>query len=101
MSFDMIYATPEQTVQDWASEIRQAIEFSSNHISVYQLTIERGTAFFQKHRKGEFQMLDGETLADLYELTQDELGSAGLADYEISNHAKPSFSVYTTCGIGK
>ena len=36
-------------------------------------------------------MLDGETLADLYELTQDELGSAGLADYEISNHAKPSF----------
>ena len=91
VSFDMIYATPEQTVQDWASEIRQAIEFSSNHISVYQLTIERGTAFFQKHRKGEFQMLDGETLADLYELTQDKLGWAGLAGYEISNHAIPSF----------
>ena len=91
VSFDMIYATPEQTIQGWASEIRQAIEFSSNHISVYQLTIERGTAFFQKHRKGEFQMLDGETLADLYELTQDKLGSAGLADYEISNHAAPSF----------
>ena len=52
VSFDMIYATPEQTVQDWASEIRQAIEFSSNHISVYQLTIERGTAFFKNIVRG-------------------------------------------------
>ena len=91
VSFDMIYATPEQTTQDWALEINQAIEFSSNHLSVYQLTIERGTAFFQKHRKKEFEMLDGETLADLYEFTQDKLGSAGLENYEISNHAKPSF----------
>ena len=91
VSFDMIYATPEQTTQDWASEIRQAIEFSSTHISVYQLTIERGTAFFQKHRKGEFKMLDGDSLADLYELTQDKLGSAGLENYEISSHAKPNF----------
>ena len=91
VSFDMIYATPGQTTQDWASEIRQAIEFSSTHLSVYQLTIERGTAFFQKHRKGEFRMLDEDTLADLYEVTQDKLGSAGLADYEISNHAKPNF----------
>ena len=91
VSFDMIYATPEQTTQDWALEIKQAIEFSSNHLSVYQLTIERGTAFFQKHRKKEFEMLDGETLADLYEFTQDKLGSAGLENYEISNHAKPSF----------
>ena len=91
VSFDMIYATPEQTTQDWALEIKQAIQFSSNHLSVYQLTIERGTAFFQKHRKKEFEMLDGETLADLYEFTQDKLGSAGLENYEISNHAKPSF----------
>ena len=91
VSFDMIYATPDQTTQDWALEIKQAIEFSSNHLSVYQLTIERGTAFFQKHRKKEFEMLDGETLADLYEFTQDKLGSAGLENYEISNHAKPSF----------
>ena len=91
VSFDMIYATPHQTTQDWALEIKQAIEFSSNHLSVYQLTIERGTAFFQKHLKKEFEMLDGETLADLYEFTQDKLGSAGLENYEISNHAKPSF----------
>ena len=91
VSFDMIYATPEQSTQDWALEIKQAIEFSSNHLSVYQLTIERGTAFFQKHRKKEFEMLDGETLADLYEFTQDKLGSAGLENYEISSHAKPSF----------
>ena len=91
VSFDMIYATPGQAPQNWISELRQAIDFSSEHLSVYQLTIERGTAFFQSYRKGEFAMLNDDTLADLYEITQDILGEAGLADYEISNHSKPGY----------
>jgi len=91
VSFDMIYATPGQAPQNWISELKQAIDFSSEHLSVYQLTIERGTAFFQSYRKGEFTMLNDDTLADLYEITQDILGEAGLADYEISNHSKPGY----------
>ena len=91
VSFDMIYATPGQAPQNWISELRQAIDFSSEHLSVYQLTIERGTAFFQSYRKGEFTMLNDDTLADLYEITHDILGEAGLPDYEISNHSKPGY----------
>ena len=91
VSFDMIYATPGQAPQNWISELRQAIDFSSEHLSVYQLTIERGTAFFQRYRKGEFTMLNDDALADLYEITHDILGEAGLADYEISNHSKPGY----------
>ena len=91
VSFDMIYATPGQAPENWISELRQAIDFSSEHLSVYQLTIERGTAFFQSYRKGEFTMLNDDALADLYEITHGILGEAGLSDYEISNHSKPGY----------
>lgn len=88
-SFDLIYARPGQGVAAWRNELRRALRFAGDHISVYQLTIEPGTAFHTAHARGDFALPDEDTAADLHEATQDMLGAAGLAAYEISNHARP------------
>ena len=88
-SFDLIYARPGQTVQDWTKELTQAVELCADHLSVYQLTIEEGTAFAPRHRAGEFVLPDEDVLADMFVATQDLLTQAGLPAYEVSNHAKP------------
>ncbi len=87
-SFDLIYARPGQSVAAWRAELDRALGFAGDHLSVYQLTIEPGTAFHSAHRRGEFTMPDDDTAADLYEATQQILGAAGLDAYEISNHAR-------------
>jgi len=84
-SFDLIYATPGQTTTHWRGQLRQALELAGDHLSLYQLTIESGTAFY---RSGE-QAADEELAADLFEETQALLDAAGLPAYEISNHARP------------
>ncbi|MGI9351731.1 MAG: radical SAM family heme chaperone HemW [Rhizobiaceae bacterium] len=89
MSFDMIYARPDQTPSDWQGELLQAIDLAADHLSLYQLTIEQGTPFFDLHRKGRFSIPDENIAAELYELTQSVAGQAGFETYEISNHAKP------------
>ncbi|HRC26448.1 MAG TPA: radical SAM family heme chaperone HemW, partial [Alphaproteobacteria bacterium] len=89
VSFDLIYARPGQTVDDWAAELEKALAYAKGHLSVYQLTIEPGTAFYARHERGEFTVPDEESGADLYEYTQDRLVRAGLPAYEVSNHAAP------------
>jgi putative oxygen-independent coproporphyrinogen III oxidase len=88
-SFDLIYARPGQSVADWRAELTRALGFAGEHLSVYQLTIEPGTAFHTAHQRGDFALPDEDTAADLYETTRDLLGAAGLDAYEISNHARP------------
>ncbi|WP_448204568.1 radical SAM family heme chaperone HemW [Azospirillum sp. sgz302134] len=88
-SFDLIYARPGQTVAAWEAELTRALDYAVGHLSVYQLTIEEGTAFFPLHARGELVLPDEELAGDLYEATQSLLGKAGLAAYEISNHARP------------
>ncbi|MBL8665802.1 MAG: coproporphyrinogen III oxidase, partial [Candidatus Odyssella sp.] len=88
-SFDLIYARPGQSVAAWREELARALRFAGDHLSVYQLTIEPGTAFHTAHARGDFALPDEDTAADLYEATRDLLGAAGLAAYEISNHARP------------
>lgn len=88
-SFDLIYARPGQTVQDWAAELERALTYVRGHLSVYQLTIEPGTPFYARHERGEFSIPDEDTGAELYEYTQDRLSRAGMPAYEISNHAAP------------
>ena len=83
-SFDLIYATPGQSRDHWQNQMKQALELAGNHLSMYQLTIESGTAF---HRAG-MSGADPELAADLYDDTQSFLESEGLPAYEISNHAK-------------
>jgi putative oxygen-independent coproporphyrinogen III oxidase len=87
-SFDLIYGRPGQSVAAWEGELRQAIALAGEHLSVYQLTIEPGTAFATAYTRGDFAMPDEETEAALYETTAALLGEAGLPAYEISNHAR-------------
>jgi len=87
-SFDLIYARPEQTVKAWEEELREAITLAGDHLSVYQLTIEKGTPFYMQHERGEFKIPDEELAGDLYEATQTILEEAGMPAYEISNHAR-------------
>ncbi|OCW57500.1 radical SAM family heme chaperone HemW [Hoeflea olei] len=89
MSFDLIYARPGQTLEAWEQELEEAIGLAADHLSLYQLTIEEGTPFFGLHKAGKLVVPDGETSADLYELTQRVCESHGLPAYEVSNHARP------------
>ena len=87
-SFDLIYARPGQTAADWHRELDEALGLAGDHLSLYQLTIEPGTAFATLARRGDLVPLDDEAAAALYETTQDRLAAAGLPAYEISNHAR-------------
>ena len=89
MSFDLIYARPNQTAESWAKELNRAIDLAADHLSLYQLTIEEGTAFHRLHAKGKLKTLDDSLAADLYALTQEVTASRGLPAYKISNHAQP------------
>lgn len=87
-SFDLIYARPNQTAEAWEKELREAITLAGDHLSVYQLTIEKGTPFYMQHERGDFKIPDEELAGDLYEVTQAVLEEAGMPAYEISNHAR-------------
>ncbi|MBT9290837.1 radical SAM family heme chaperone HemW [Prosthecodimorpha staleyi] len=89
LSFDLIYARPKQTVEAWTAELRHALDFAADHLSVYQLTIEEGTRFADLHRLGKLITPDEDTAADLYEATRGLLEAAGMPAYEVSNHAVP------------
>jgi putative oxygen-independent coproporphyrinogen III oxidase len=88
-SFDLIYARPGQSVADWRSELDEALALAGEHLSLYQLTIEPGTAFATLARRSEIVLPEEETAVALFELTQDRLFAHGLPAYEISNHARP------------
>ena len=88
-SFDLIYARPGQSLDAWRRELTEAVTLTRGHLSVYQLTIEEGTAFYPRHERGEFHLPGDEAEADLYDLTQEILERAGLPAYEISNHSAP------------
>ncbi len=89
MSFDLIYARPGQTVEEWDAELKQAISYAVDHLSLYQLTIEEGTPFFGLHKAGKLLVPDGEQSAILYEATQEITAREGMPAYEVSNHARP------------
>jgi putative oxygen-independent coproporphyrinogen III oxidase len=88
-SFDLIYARPGQTAEAWKDELGRALAYADGHLSLYQLTIEPGTRFHALVEQGRLKPLDEDAQANLYELTQDLLGAAGLPAYEVSNHARP------------
>src|SRR5215469_10657760 len=88
-SFDLIYARPSQSLAAWRQELDEALALAGEHLSLYQLTVEPGTAFATLARRGELLLPDEELAAALYETTQDRLAAYGLPAYEISNHARP------------
>ncbi len=88
-SLDLIYARPEQTVAAWREELARALELVGDHLSLYQLTIEEGTAFHTAYRLGRLAMPDEASQVALREVTVELTEAAGLPAYEISNHAAP------------
>lgn len=88
VSFDMIYARPEQSLADWREELSCALSEQQGHMSLYQLTIEPETRFADLFAAGKLAVPDDDLSADLYDLTQELTEAAGLPAYEVSNHAK-------------
>ncbi len=90
VSFDLIYARQNQSLSDWETELTEALAMAGDHLSLYQLTVEHGTAFWDRQNAGKLRGLPGEDLAaDMYDLTQDICSAAGMPAYEVSNHAAP------------
>lgn len=89
VSFDLIYARQDQSRSAWAAELREALAMAVDHLSLYQLSIEEGTAFGARAAAGGLRGLPSDDLsADMYLETQDILGAAGMPAYEVSNHAR-------------
>ena len=86
-SFDLIYARPGQTPDDWRCELAEALKRQAGHMSLYQLTIEPETAFFKLHEQGHLVIPHEDHAADMYEITQELTQTAALPAYEVSNHA--------------
>lgn len=110
-SFDLIYARSQQTPDQWAAELTEALPYADGHMSLYQLTIEPGTAFFTRHQRGELPIPEDESAAEFYDVTQEIMTAAGLPAYETSNHAAPGaesahnliywrYGAYIGCGPG-
>jgi putative oxygen-independent coproporphyrinogen III oxidase len=89
VSLDLIYARPDQTDAAWREELKQALAFGTDHLSLYQLTIEPETPYALLYKKGSLKIPDEDLAAGLYETTQELTEAAGLPAYEISNHARP------------
>jgi len=89
VSFDMIYALPGHTPALWRERLTRALGFGTGHMSLYQLTIEPGTRFASDVRRGRLVPLDDDAAAELFDMTQELTGAAGLPAYETSNHARP------------
>ena len=90
MSFDLIYARQDQSLAAWRSELSEALSMAVDHLSMYQLTIEDGTAFGDRFARGGLKGLpDEDVQADMYALTQEVCATHGMPAYEVSNHARP------------
>jgi oxygen-independent coproporphyrinogen-3 oxidase len=89
VSFDLIYALPGDTEAGWSAALQRALSLGTSHLSLYQLTIEPGTRFASMVAKHDFEPLDADAAAGLFELTADLTSTAGIPAYEISNHARP------------
>ncbi len=89
VGFDLIYARPGQSLDGWLAELRRALAFGTEHVSLYQLTIEPGTRFATEAAAGRLTLPCVDEAANLFEATRAVAADAGLPAYEVSNHARP------------
>lgn len=88
VSIDLIFGRPKQTLKSWIEEIQYALSFCDHHVSLYQLTVERGTKLFQWVKEAKVDMPDNDTMAELYKTAIEVLEDSGLKQYEVANFAK-------------
>lgn len=89
VSLDMIFATPGETLDQWAADLDAAIALAPDHVSTYGLTFERGTAFWGRRLRGELIDAGEELERGMYSIAIDRLAAAGYEHYEVSNFARP------------
>jgi putative oxygen-independent coproporphyrinogen III oxidase len=89
VSFDLIYAREGQIPEEWEAELTRALAFGTEHLSLYQLTIEPGTAFATRARLGRLTLPEEDASLGMFEMTRAMTAAAGLPAYEVSNHARP------------
>ena len=90
-SFDLIYARPKQTLKKWENELKEAIKLANKHLSLYQLTIEKGTVFYKEYKDNKFSIPDEDIAANLYNLTNSIMQENNFYLYEISNYSKINY----------
>ncbi|OYW42672.1 MAG: coproporphyrinogen III oxidase [Rhodobacterales bacterium 12-64-8] len=104
VSIDMIYAVPGQSLEDWRGELSRALALGADHLSLYELSIEPGAAFFQAVKRKSWSPASDDEAAELFDVTQAMTEAAGLPAYEISNHARGAEhrsvhnGIYWKCG---
>ena len=91
ISIDLIFGFPKETLADWLFDINQAIKLDVQHVSAYSLMFEEGTKLYHLLQKEEIEQISEELSVEMYDVLIDKLSEAGLAQYEISNFAKPGF----------
>lgn len=88
VSIDLIYGLPDQTPGSWQATLQQLLGLGLDHLSLYQLTIEAGTVFHTRWRRGDVLTGSDDLVAGLFEMTNATMEEAGLAAYEVSNYAR-------------
>ncbi len=102
VSFDLMFGVPGQDIKSWSDELLYAMKnFTMNHISIYNLTIEKGTEFFSMHKKNQLILPQSSELEDMYEKTTEIAAGFGLLQYEVSNYAKKSYESKHNLGYWK
>ena len=91
ISIDLIFGFPKETLTDWLFDIDQAIKLNVQHVSAYSLMFEEGTKLYHLLKKKKIEQISEELSVEMYDVLIDKLSEAGLAQYEISNFAKPGF----------
>ncbi|WP_439346088.1 radical SAM family heme chaperone HemW [Vacuolonema iberomarrocanum] len=91
LSLDLISGLPHQTLEQWTFSLEQAIALTPQHLSVYDLIVEPGTAFARRYKPGDKPLPSDTLTAEMYRLAQQTLSTAGFQHYEISNYAKPGY----------
>jgi len=89
VSLDLMFALPRQTLTQWQDTLAQALELGTDHLSLYSLIVEEGTGFYTLQQKGRLPLPSDDAAADMYEMAVQVAQSAGYAQYEIANFAKP------------
>lgn len=89
LNLDLIFCLPEQTLDEWKTDLEEALELKPEHISLYNLTIEEHTEFGRRYREGLLALPDEDLSADMYEWAMDRTAAAGMEQYEVSNFGYP------------
>jgi oxygen-independent coproporphyrinogen-3 oxidase len=91
IGIDLMHSLPSQNILQWQTDLNEAIRLSPEHISIYGLTVEEGTPFYDRYPFGSPERVDDDLSADMFEMADDLLTEAGYEHYEIANHARPGY----------